>query len=93
MSKSTYYRLKEKSKNKGTTFWKNYKKNSIKPHMVRQSKIDLQTRSIILDIRNKYKTYGKAKIKAIINKTYPNIGKEILESSIGRILKNLNKES
>jgi DNA-directed RNA polymerase specialized sigma subunit len=23
MSKSTYYRLKEKSKNKGTTFWKN----------------------------------------------------------------------
>ena len=48
MSKSDYYRKKKESYGKGTTYWTNYKKNSTKPHRVRQSKINLQTRSVVL---------------------------------------------
>ena len=92
MSKSDYYRKKKESYGKGTTYWTNYKKNSTKPHRVRQSKINLQTRSVVLKTRQKYQLYSKAKIKAIIDREYPNIGKKISESSIGRLLKEFSKK-
>jgi hypothetical protein len=92
MSKSDYYRKKKESYGKGTTYWTNYKKNSTKPHRVRQSKINLQTRSVVLKIRQKHQLYSKAKIKAIIDREYPDIGKKISESSIGRLLKEFSKK-
>ncbi len=61
MSKSTYYRIKEKIEKKGFTFWKSLERNSTKPKRFRVSKIPQEYKDIILDIRLNNKTYSENK--------------------------------
>ena len=118
ISKRTYYYINKEVKQKGLTYWKtleidNNKENRNKnrrPKNFRKSKI-LNNKEIIdkiLKIRLDNPTYGKSKIKAILDREYKNINNidnniynninnnipnNISESTIGRILKELSNKS
>ena len=116
ISKRTYYYINKEVKQKGLTYWKILEidnKNSTKnrrPKNFRKSKI-LNNKEIIdkiLKIRLDNPTYGKSKIKAILDREYKNINNidnniynninnnipnNISESTIGRILKELSNKS
>ena len=108
ISKRTYYYINKEVKQKGLTYWKTLEidnKNSTKnrrPKNFRKSKI-LNNKEIIdkiLKIRLDNPTYGKSKIKAILDREYKNINNidnnisnNISESTIGRILKELSNKS
>ena len=96
MSKSTYYRIRNKLKLKGFTYWKtleinnkeeNKNKNKIPKHF-RVSKIPQEYKDIILQIRLENKTYSEKKIEIILFKEY-NI--KLSHRTIGKILKEFNK--
>ena len=81
ISKRTYYYINKEVKQKGLTYWKTLEidnKNSTKnrrPKNFRKSKI-LNNKEIIdkiLKIRLDNPTYGKSKIKAILDREYKNI--------------------
>ena len=83
ISKRTYYYINKEVKQKGLTYWKtleidNNKENRNKnkrPKNFRKSKI-LNNKEIIdkiLKIRLDNPTYGKSKIKAILDREYKNI--------------------
>jgi transposase InsO family protein/transposase len=88
ISKRTYYRLKKELETKD---WKGIERKSTRPHNHRKSKIPLEIRELILQIRLENITYGKDKIKVILKRDYNiNLGSD----SINKILneyKNRNK--
>jgi transposase len=88
MSKSTYYRIKEKIEIKGFTFWKSCVKQKTKPKRVRISKIPQEYKNIILDIRSNNPTYSEKKIETILLRDN-NI--KLSHRTIGKILKQFNK--
>jgi transposase len=94
ISRATYYRIKKELKMKGTTYWqilesdiKNNSKNR-RPKNFRQSLITQETKQLILKIRLDNPTYGKDKLKKILERDY---NLTLSTSSITRILTQLNE--
>lgn len=83
ISRSTYYRRKKSIKTYGI---KGLEYRSRKPHNKRQSKVPAAHKDMILKIRLENPTYGKAKIKVILQRDHQII---LSESTVGRILKSL----
>ena len=81
ISRSTYYRRK-----KGTRIYgiKGLEYRSRRPHNKRQSKVPSSYKDMILMIRKENPTYGKAKIKVILQRDHKI---SLSESTVGRILK------
>jgi transposase InsO family protein/predicted DNA-binding transcriptional regulator AlpA len=80
ISRPTYYRLKKELEIKD---WKGIERKSTRPRNVRQSKIPLETKELILKLRLENITYGKDKLKVILKRDYDiKIGSD----SINRIL-------
>jgi IS30 family transposase len=67
LSKSEYYRIGKKL-DRGN--WNDIERKSTKPHNYRKSKIPLETKELILKIRLENMTYGKTKIKVILERDY-----------------------
>ena len=98
ISKRTYYYINKEVKQKGLTYWKTLEidnKNSTKnrrPKNFRKSKI-LNNKEIIdkiLKIRLDNPTYGKSKIKAILDREYKNIN-NIDNNNSNNIDNNINR--
>jgi len=89
LSKSEYYRIRKKVKKFG---WKSIEKQSTKPKRLRASKIPLKLKDLILKIRQENITYGKDKIKAILNRDFKHLNYQISSSSIGRVLNEFKKK-
>jgi transposase len=83
ISRSTYYRRKKSIRIYGV---KGLEYRSRRPHNKRQSKVPASYKDLVLKIRLENPTYGKAKIKIILQRDYQII---ISESTVGRILKSL----
>jgi transposase InsO family protein len=109
LSKSKYYRIKEKLENGN---WKDIERKSTRPKTLRQSKIIITLSSItnpysdnnnnivnrVLKLRRENPTYGKTKLYAIVkredDKNLPlSRQTNVSESTIGRILKHLALQS
>jgi transposase len=90
ISKRTYYRLKKELKTKD---WKGIERKSTRPKNVRQSKIPLETKELMLKLRLENITYGKEKIAIILYRDY-NIKKEDISiSAVGRIINKLKSQN
>ena len=83
ISRSTYYRRKKGIRIYGI---KGLEYRSRRPHNKRQSKVPAVYKDLILKIRLENPTYGKAKIKIILQRDHQII---LSESTVGRILKSL----
>lgn len=83
ISRSTYYRRRKSIKLYGV---KGLEYRSRKPHHKRQTKVPAAYKDIILKLRLENPTYGKAKIKVILQRDHQII---LSESTVGRILKSL----
>jgi hypothetical protein len=80
LSKSEYYRIKAKLE-KGN--WKDIERKSKRPKNVRQSKIPKETIDLILKLRLENMTYGKSKIKVILERDH---GIKLGSTTINKIL-------
>lgn len=89
LSKSEYYRIKKKVEKLG---WRAIEKQSTKPKRFRTSKVPLEIKDTILKIRLENITYGKCKIKAVLNRDFRSLNHKISSSSIGRILNEFKKK-
>ena len=88
MSKTTYYRIKEKIEVKGFTFWRSCIKQKTTPKRFRTSKIPQEYKDIILDIRLNNPNYSEKKIATILLRDN-NI--KLSHRTIGKILKEFNR--
>lgn len=80
ISQATYYRLTKQLK---TQPGQGLLKKSTRPHTMRKSTIDQNTKQIIFKIRNENPTYGKAKIHKILERDHDI---NISESTVGRVI-------
>ncbi|MEI8320490.1 MAG: hypothetical protein WCG05_00560 [Alphaproteobacteria bacterium] len=83
ISRATYYRRKKGIRIYGI---KGLEYRSRRPHHKRQSKVLAAHKDMVLKIRLENPTYGKAKIKIILQRDHHII---LSESTVGRILKSL----
>jgi putative transposase len=79
VSRATYYRRKRSLMIYGL---RGLESRSRRPRRFRQSQIPKETIAVILDLRRKNPTYGKAKIAVILRRDYNII---LSESSVGRL--------
>ena len=86
ISRATYYRFKKSLKLLGL---KGLEEQSRRPKKVRQSKIPLTTKQIVLNIRRQNPTYGKDKIAIILKRDF---AIKLSVSSVGRLIKKFKVE-
>jgi transposase InsO family protein len=80
ISRPTYYRLKKELETKD---WKGIERKSRRPKNLRKSKIPLETKELILKLRLENITYGKSKIKIILERDH---GITLGSDSVNKIL-------
>ena len=85
ISRATYYRYKHKYKSLGLVGLNNKSKS---PHKKRQTHWTKHQQQLVLNLRNTYPLWGKAKICTILHREYDVI---LSESTVGRILTKLVK--
>jgi transposase InsO family protein len=83
ISRATYYRWKKSYKELGLRGLENEDK---RPKKIRKSTWSLKTENEIYNLRKKYPVWGKGKIAIMYKKE---LGKDISQSTVGRILKKL----
>jgi transposase InsO family protein len=83
----TYYRLRKELETKD---WKGIERRSTRPRNVRQSKIPKETIDLILKIRLGNMTYGKSKLKIILERDY---SIRLSSTTINKILNKLKLQS
>ncbi|HLN27934.1 MAG TPA: integrase core domain-containing protein [Gemmataceae bacterium] len=83
VSRATFYRRKRAIAMHGT---QGLERRSRRPKRVRQSAIPQSVRELVLQLRRRHPTYGKAKLTVILARDH---GIALSESTIGRILRAL----
>lgn len=86
ISRATFYRHRKLLRQKGLQA---LERRSRRPRRVRQSKISRHTRELILKLREDNPTYGKIKIRRLLERDH---GVILSESSVGRILSDYMKQ-
>jgi putative transposase len=86
ISRSNIYRWKRAYRISGLIGLEN---KSRKPRRVRTPMWSLQSETLVLEVRKKYKLWGKNKIATIIQRDY---GVKITKSTVGRIISKLLKQ-
>jgi transposase len=86
ISRATFYRLKKELKTKD---WKGIERKSTRPKNVRESKIPEEVVNLILKLRLENITYGKNKLKVILERDH---SVKIGSSSVNKILNRLKKQ-
>lgn len=86
ISRATYYRRAKALRTYGL---KGLEKRSKRPHKTRQSQIPKAAHRLILMLRMKNPTYGKAKITVLLKRDH---GVSLSESSVGRVLTALMRQ-